>query len=355
MKPPRRSFVRAACAALALVALVTLASAFVARAHRGVAQERMAVAARALLATLDEAQAKRATFAFDSPAVRDWHYVPRERPGLPLSAMSAAQKSALHDLLRTALAAQGYLKVTGVVRLESVLREIESRPGAPSTMRHPGKFAIAVFGTPGADPWAWRFEGHHVSIHFCSVDDATSSTPFFLGANPARVPSGPEAGWRLLALEEDLGRELVLALTDAQRAAATLPGDPTNVILGPGRDSGFEKPVGLAHADMDAAQRALVERLLSEFVDDLAPELAEREWARLRANDVGRIRFAWCGGTQPGEPHYWRLHGPHFVVEYDNVQGGANHVHTLWRDLENDFGGDLLRRHREHDHGDGRR
>src|SRR5205085_7965617 len=104
------------------------------------------------------------------------------------------------------------------------------------------------------------------------------------------------------------------------------------------------------YAAMEAPQRALVERLLAQFVDDLEPELAAREWQRIRANGIEKIRFAWCGGAKPSEPHYWRLHGPHFVVEYENVQGGANHVHTLWRDLENDFGGDALRRHHLEDH-----
>lgn len=336
------------CVTIAVLATVTLA--VVPAVRRSATQERMAAAARTFLATLDAAQRSKCAFAFDSPAVRDWHFVPRDRPGLALADMSAAQKRALHELLQTALASQGYLKVTGVVHLESILHDIESKPGAPAAFRDPGRYAIAVFGTPGPDPWAWRFEGHHVSIHFCSVDDATSNTPFFLGANPAHVPDGPEAGWRLLALEEDIGRELYLSLSAEKRATALLPGDVPGVILGPGRDNGFEKPAGLAYAEMDAVQRALLERLLSQFVDDLAPELAAREWERIRKNGIQHIRFAWCGGTKPGEPHYWRLHGPHFVVEYDNVQGNANHVHTLWRDLENDFGGDLLKRHYEQEH-----
>ncbi len=342
---------RLAVVGVAVAAFAVLTFALAPSVRRGASQERMAKAALAFLAKLDPAQRAKAALAFDSPAVRDWHYVPRERPGLPLAEMNAEQKGALHDLLHTALAAQGYLKVTGVVHLESVLRDIESKPGAPATHRDPGLYAIVFFGTPGADPWAWRFEGHHVSIHFCSVDDATSNTPFFLGSNPERVPSGPDAGWRLLATEEDLGRELYTSLPAEQRTRAQLAGDvPADVILGPGRDGGFEKAEGLPYGDMDAPQRVLVERLLAQFVDDLEPDLAAREWARIRANGIERIRFAWCGGTKPGEPHYWRLHGPHFVIEFDDVQGGANHVHTLWRDLERDFGGDLLRRHRAEDH-----
>jgi hypothetical protein len=345
-----RSSIRRVVLGLAVVALATLALAVAPRVRRGIVQERMAAAARAFLATLDDAQRAKAALASDSPALRDWHFVPRDRPGLTLAEMNAAQKGALHDLLHVGLASQGYLKVTGAVHLESILHAIESRPGAPAAYRDPGRYAVVFFGTPGPQPWAWRFEGHHVSLHFCSVDDATSSTPFFLGANPARVPSGPDAGWRLLASEEDLGRELYLSLSATQRATALLAGDVPGVILGPGRDEGFEKPAGLLCSEMDAAQRARLERLLAQFVDDLAPELAAAEWDRIRKNGIGRIRFAWCGGTKAGEPHYWRLHGPHFVVEYDNVQNGANHVHTLWRDLENDFGGDLLRRHHERDH-----
>lgn len=343
--------IRLAVVCTVVAALATLAFAVVPSLRRDQAQQRMASAADAFLATLDDAQRTRTAVAFDATSMRDWHYVPRERRGLALGDMSDVQRNALHELLHTALATQGFVQVTGVVHLESVLHELESRPNAPATHRDPGRYSILVFGKPGSDPWAWRFEGHHLSIHFCSVDGDVSNTPFFLGANPARVPSGTEAGSRLLAAEEDLGRELYVSLSAEQRAVALLPGSvPSDVILGPGRDRGFEKIEGLAHADMNEAQRALLERLLAHFVDDLDPELAAREWERIRKNGIERIRFAWSGGIELGQPHYWRLHGPHFVVEYDNVQDGANHVHTLWRDLERDFGGDLLRRHRARDH-----
>jgi hypothetical protein len=326
-------------------------------ARRAAVNERMSDAALAFLATLDDAQRTKAALAFDGPARKDWHYVPRERPGIALGELNDAQRTAVHALLRTALGAQGYLKVTGIVHLEAILQELESTPQRRATMREPGNYALAIFGKPGVGPWAWRFEGHHLSLDFCSVDgEFTTHTPLFLGANPARVGRGPDAGWRVLATEEDVGRELYAALDADARAKALLAGDvPRDVILSPGRDASFVKPSGLEYGAMSAAQRALVEQLLHAFIDDLSPELAAAEWERVRKNGIDKIRFAWCGSTDPGKPHYWRLHGPHFVIEYDNVQDGANHVHTLWRDLERDFGGDLLKQHYERAHADSKR
>lgn len=337
---------------LALVLVLAAALCAVGFPRRSAARERMAGAARSFLAALEPAQREKAALAFESEERKNWHYIPRERKGLALSEMTDAQRIAAHSLLRSALSAQGYLKVNGVLELEGVLREIEGRPGEPAQGRDPGRYFVTVFGTPDEGPWGWRFEGHHVSLNFCSVTNAfTATTPFFLGANPATVPSGPDAGLRVLALEEDLGRELFTSLTSEQRADATLPGDvPSDVILSPGRASSFEKPAGLLVEHMSGEQLTLFMRLLGEIVDNLEAGLAEREWQRLHRKGIEKIRFAWCGSSKPREPHYWRLHGPHFVVEYDNVQGSANHVHVLWRDLENDFGGDMLRRHYEESH-----
>jgi hypothetical protein len=343
----RRSAPLALPAILALAVLVGTTVAL-----RAPLEARMSRAASAFLSTLGEAQRTKACFAFDSPVRKDWHYIPLERPGLALGELDDQQRVALHALLTSALATQGYLKVTGIVHLEAILREIESTPGHPATLRDPGRYMIAIFGVPGNGAWGWRFEGHHISLNFCSIEgEGDTHTPFFLGSNPERVPSGAEAGWRVLAREEDLGRELFVALDGEQRQRAVLAGAvPGDVILGPGRDGGFEKAEGLAYADMRAPERAVLERILAEFIDDLSPELAAREWERVKQKGMENIRFAWCGGVKIGEPHYWRLQGPHFVIEYDDTQGGANHVHTLWRDLENDFGGDLLQRHYAQEH-----
>ena len=346
------SFVRRA-AVLSLPALLALAALIgTTAAARAVREARASHAATAFVALLGDSQRTKACFPFDSPVRKDWHYIPMERPGLALGELDDKQKVALHALLASALATQGYLKVTGIVHLEGILRELESTPRHPATLRDPGRYMIAIFGKPGEGPWGWRFEGHHISLNFCSIDgEGDTHTPFFLGSNPERVPSGAEAGWRVLGREEDLGRELFLALDGEQHKQAllaeTVPGD---VILGPGRDSGFAKAEGLAYADMTAPERVTLERLLAEFLDDLTPELAAREWERVKQHGMDKIRFAWCGGTAVGEPHYWRVQAPHFVIEFDDTQGGANHVHTLWRDLENDFGGDLLRRHYAAEH-----
>jgi hypothetical protein len=337
---------------LALALLLVLGGFAHARRARTRALEGMAERARELVATLEPSKRERAVLPFDGDARRDWHFVPRKRAGVQLGELSDEQRAAVHALLRSALSAQGYLKVSGVLQLESILAVLEGRPGAPAAGRDPGRYTVAIFGAPGEGAWGWRLEGHHLSLNFTSIGDAlAATTPLFLGANPARVPDGPMAGWMLLGREEELARALVTSLDTAQRARATLPGDvPADVILGPGRKAGFEQRLGLPFAEMTPPQRALAEQLLREVVDDLEPAAAERAWTRWTRAGSADLRFAWSGGLRSGEPHYWRIDGGDSVIEYDNVQNGANHVHLVWRDLANDFGDDALRRHRETEH-----
>jgi Protein of unknown function (DUF3500) len=85
--------------------------------------------------------------------------------------------------------------------------------------------------------------------------------------------------------------------------------------------------------------------LIGEYVGNVRDEAARDARRRIEEAGLPAIRFAWVGGTNAGEPHYYRVQGPTFLIEYDNTQDGANHVHSVWRDLQNDFGGDVLRRH----------
>jgi hypothetical protein len=311
------------------------------------AARRVEGTAREFRASLDEARRARASFAIGDAVRKDWHYVPRERPGLRVGELDDAQGKAFRALLDATLSDAGLRKVDGVLRLEGILREIEG-----STMRDPGRFAIAMFGEPGSgEPWGWRFEGHHLSLNLAVADGRVAVTPLFLGANPGEVRDGPDKGLRVLGEEEDVALALALSLDERQRAkglqAEAVPGD---VILGPGRAASFLEPPGIEASELDEAQRAHLEQLVALYSGNLEADLRGAALDRARGAKSD-LHFLWIGATKPGEPHYWRVQGKGFAIELDDVQGGANHVHTLWRDLEDDFGEDLLRRHREEHHG----
>jgi hypothetical protein len=337
------------------LAVLLAAIAYVAHGARDPAaraQRTMQEAAQQLVDAFDAESRPRLQRSFDGPERRDWHYVPRARIGVALGEMTDEQRRLAHALLRSTLSSRGYLKATGVIELERVLHDLEAAEGKDASARDPGRYVFAVFGNPSADrPWGWRVEGHHLSLNFSAVTrELIAVTPAFFGANPAEVKRGPQAGWRLLAAEEDLGRELVRSLDPAQLKKALIATEaPADILMGPSRDA-LERFEGLPASELSASQQDLLWRLLKESVENLRPELANAEWQRIASQDRASIWFAWAGALEPSHGHYYRVHSPRFVFEYDNTQNDANHVHTVWRDLEHDFGGDLLRRHYEQDH-----
>jgi hypothetical protein len=304
--------------------------------------------ARGFVATLDEAKRGRAGFALADAVRKDWHYVPRDRPGLRVGDLDDAQAKAFRLLLDSTLSDAGLRKVDGVIQLEAILREVEHSPA-----RDPGRFAISMFGEPGSgEPWGWRFEGHHLSLNLSVADGHVAVTPLFLGANPGVVADGPQKGLRVLGEEEDVGFALASSLDERQRAKGVHEKDvPTDVILGPGRAASFLEPPGIASSELDASQRARLAQLVALYTGDLEAGLEGEALERARAASNSDLHFLWIGPVKLGEPHYWRVQGPSFAIELDDVQGGANHVHTLWRDLKDDFGEDLLLRHRQEQHG----
>jgi hypothetical protein len=321
-----------------LLLLAPLAAAFVAWAPPGDlgAQAR---AAQAFLDALPEELRAKAQFAFDDAERTRWHFVPQRYPGVELGALSLEQRRLAHDLVRSALSQQGYLKATAILSLEDILRDMAEARGQRAEHRDPERYALAFFGKPDARaPWGWRLQGHHLSLNFAFADGKPAVTPLFLGANPAEVREGRRAGLRVLGAHEDRARALLEALDDAQRARAIVQREvPADIVAAPGRDPDVGEPIGLAFGDMTAPQRALLRALLQAWAEDLHADLAQSQLARIEAAGFDAIRFAWIGATEPGQPHYFRLHGPTFVIEYDNVQDGANHVHTVWRDRERDF------------------
>ena len=309
----------------------------------------MAAAAVAWLNALPPDARRRAVFGMSDKERENWHYVPRHREGVPFKEMLASARTAAHELMKASLSGMGYGKAVNIFRLEEVLRRLETF----GLMRDPDNYAFTVFGAPGPSaPWGWRLEGHHLSLNFALVPGKpVAMTPAFFGANPAQVPSGPERGLRVLAAEQDMARALVQGMSETQRARTVIAAQSLgDIVSGPGRADSLAAPTGLAFADMSGDQRAQALRLVEEYARNMRAELAEQELSRMRQADPLLIRFAWAGPIEPGKAHYYRLHGPTLLIEYDNSQNDANHIHSVWHDPRRDFGLDLLKAHYDHGH-----
>jgi hypothetical protein len=305
----------------------------------------MAEAALDLLAALGAAGRDAVCLAFDDPERMSWHYTPRERRGLSLAEMDRGQAQATHRLLACVLSPAAHARVAAIAGLEDVLDEIEGgRRG-----RHAGDYWAAVFGDPKGDRWGWRFEGHHVSVNITVAGGGISATPFFLGANPATVAEDGRTVLRPLGPEEDLGYELLASLDGGQRERAVVSGSaPRDILTGerPRAEPSLGPPPGLPGGDLPPGPRARLRALAAVYPRRLTADLAEPRLADLDRH-LDAVHFAWAGDQdrRPGAPHYYRLQGPRFLVELDNTQNDANHVHSVWRDPEGDFGAALVDPH----------
>jgi hypothetical protein len=309
----------------------------------------MSDAAKAFLASLPPDQKARATFAMADEERFNWHFIPRVRKGLAFREMSAGPRQLAHALLAAGLSQQGAIKADTVMSLDQVLKEIEVNP---TNERDPEKYYFSIFGEPSeTGTWAYRVEGHHLALNFTIVKGHVASTPSFFGANPAEVRGTSRNGLRTLAREEDLGRDLVKALSDAQRAVAIV--DKTaykDIITMASRKAAIEgKPSGLPYAKMNAKQREALDALVAEYANDFPPTIAEARMEQYHKSQSG-LYFAWAGGIEKGNPHYYRIQTPTFLIEYDDTQNEANHIHSVWRDYEGDFGVDLLADHYQTSH-----
>ncbi|NED95735.1 DUF3500 domain-containing protein [Phytoactinopolyspora alkaliphila] len=311
---------------------------------------RMSAAARSLLDSLSPAQRAQAWAPFDVEDRREFMYVPGPRPGLGLWEMNADQQGHAMRLLATGLSERGLATAQAIMGLEEILAGIERAAGKGAWQRRdPGYYWFRVLGEPGGmDPWTWKVGGHHLAVHMTVVGDRIAGAPQFFGANPARVPDGhPKAGTRTLPEEEDLARALVADLTPGQWEVAVRPAPvPQDIITrdDPVADVGGI-PSGLMYNDMGAGPRDTLARLIRCYLGRVVPDAADAAWAEIEAAGLDRVAFTWAGHTDPGNGHYYAVLGPTFLLEYDNTQNDANHVHTVWRDLRNDWGEDLLAMH----------
>jgi hypothetical protein len=312
--------------------------------HGATPAEEMARAAQTFLAALDADARTKARFRFDAEERFNWHFVPRPRAGLPLKQMAEPHRRAAMDLLRAGLSEKGYTKAEAIRALEPVLAEIENNP----VRRDPELYYFTVFGEPSpTSTWGWRFEGHHISLNWTVVrGKSVASTPQFFGSNPAEVRSGPRRGTRALAAEEDLARALLGSLNEAQKAQAVISTSaPDDIFTSNTRKAAIQEDKGIAYGQLSQEQRGLLLAVIEEYAGAMPKALAQQRVERLRAGGLDRIRFAWMGGLNRGDRHYYRIQGPTFLIEYDNTQNDANHIHAVWRDFDGDFGVDLLGEH----------
>ncbi len=307
-----------------------------------------AAAAEKFLTSLNAAQKTKASFPFANDERENFRYTPRERAGVPLKEMNEAQRQTAMDLLSSALSEKGKLKAEQIIKLESILAEIEQKPD----YRDAGKYFVSIFGTPGdAKGWGWRFEGHHLSINITIVDGKTSVTPHFIGTNPAEVKEGPHKGLRVLAAEEDLARKLVTSLVEGGKKEVIFSDKaPDEILTGEKRKIEALTSVGITTAEMSPDQRKLLFKLITQYSGRYRPEIAKTDMAKIIKAGIGQVYFGWSGSIKPGEGYYYRIQGPTFLMEAVNTRNNANHIHATWRDLKSDFGRDLLGEHLKHDH-----
>lgn len=310
---------------------------------------KMAEAANKFLATLPAELKAKAAFKFDDPHREKWYFTPQQdkqkqftRKGVRLEELDEKQKAAALELLRAGLSAKGFEQATTIVSLETVLKDLEGTKGA--MVRNPNWYFVSVFGEPSnTGAWGWRFEGHHLSVNVTlDKGQVVTATPIVFGVNPAEVRDGPKKGLRTVPEIEELAKQLIASLTDDQKASAKQAKQLPEIREG-FPDAGISEAVGIAAGKLTNEQKATLGKLLTAYAARLPADVAATEMARVRDAGMDKVTFAYCiEEAKPGKPYTYRLHGPTFVVEFLNVQADAagnpaNHIHSGWRRLPNDF------------------
>lgn len=298
------------------------------------------------LNSLNKDQRNKTVLPFNDDSRESWHFFPAsmlDKSGVSLAELNSSQKDFFHIMFKSHLSQSGYQKAMNIIELEDVLLELEGN----STMRDSEKYYITFYGDPnGNHVWGWTFEGHHLSLNFTFVGDHVSFAPRFMGASPATVMSGERKGQRVLAQEEDLGLELINSLNAEQKAKAIFRKAAFREIVTFVEST--VKPletVGISMQALDQKQQDLLWELIHEYISSMPDDLAKQRMEKLKSEQASNIHFGWAGATSKGKPHYYRIQGKTFLIEFDNVQNNANHIHSVWRDFNGDFGRDLIREH----------
>jgi hypothetical protein len=301
--------------------------------------------------SLTEVEKQKSVFPFDEMNRYEWHYLPVTmvaRTGIAVKDLDESQKQLLDKLLQAYLSEEGYKRTKDIMGNEYLLKEMQ--PDNPN--RIPENYFVSIYGTPGKDSiWGWKFSGHHVALNFTIVNDQLAFAPFFFGIYPAEVKDGLKKGQRLLKDEEDLGFALVNSFSAEQKQKALFQLKPfSDIVTTNAIQVGPLKQVGILGSDMNHTQKTALNKLIVAYLLSMPKEIAKLRMEKIMSEDLNSVSFGWAGGTQSGIPHYYRIQGKSFLIEFDNTQNNANHIHSVWRDFNGDFGEDLLKEHYQHDH-----
>ncbi len=278
------------------------------------------------LASLNESQRAKSTYAFNDPELTRWHWTTPggfPRHGLPLIEMEISQRDTAFAMLQSSQSGYGLQKSLDIISLQNDLGN------------DPERYYVTVFGTPGVEPWGWRWEGHHLSRRYNVINGKLSVTPFFLGS----WPTVNNAGLKAMEREEWAARELVTSLDESQQALAIFQKDTLGRhVTG---NEAYVTPletIGIPTSDLNADRQALVMEVIHKYLDTLPDLIAASHLDRLQAAGFENIYFAWAGSLEANNPHYYRLQGPTFLLEHDNSRNRGTHIHSVWRDFAEDFG-----------------
>lgn len=343
---------------LLTIASILLAQSLSAQQAQIELSEDIVAATDLFMSGLDAQQREKASFAFNEEERLNWHFIPRAREGVALKELTPEQLRSARNLLQTLFSAKGFQKTENVRDLENVLAVLE--PNGPF-VRDPDLYYLTVFGTPSLQSaWGIRYEGHHLAFNWTFIHGAgIASTPQFFGSNPAEVRSGEKQGTRVLAAEEDLGRQLLKSLNEMQRSEAVLSGDaPQDIFSAAQKEVAALEDVGISYGQLTSRQQEMLLAIILEVASAQTEVVASERLRAIMDDGIDAVKFVWIGGFERGDAHYYRIQGGSFLIEYDNTQNDANHVHLVWRDFDGDFGKDLIRLHYDAvaaEHGPGHR
>jgi hypothetical protein len=300
------------------------------------------------LNTLNENQLSKTILSFDNTSRETWHFLPGtmyKRHGIALYDLDETQKTHAFNLLKHHLSSTGYLKTKKIIELERYLGELSGN----KVFRDPEKYYFAFYGNPKKDSlWSWSFEGHHISLNFTVSNEKISASPRFMGTNPAEIKEGPLKGQRVLNKEEDLAFELINSMGEEQRAKTIFKSIAFPDILTSNKSKVAPlEDEGIKAKNLNEKQKAILTKLIKEYLLTLPQELAKERYRAIQIAEFDDIRFAWAGSTDLTKGHYYRIQGDTFLIEFDNTQNNANHVHLVWREFNADFGRDLIKEHYE--------